>query len=358
MKSLRTRLTLWFALGFAVTIAAFTFLIHTTLKAELEQKTCNKIYPDLPDWKLHGSLTEAEVAEIANRMLWSALLWSAPLVLAAVVGGYWLARQSLRPIASVNRQLQAKNPANLGEPIALPEADYEFRDLLKQLNDLLARLDASFAEMNNYAAKVAHELRTPLAIMRLKVEQAGNRIAPELADELEGELHRLTHVVDQSLLIARAEQGRLTAMRSVFNLSAAVAEVVEDFQLLAAEQDRRLTLNPAAECWASADPRHLRQIAHTLLTNALKHGSGDLTVRVKRERRHAVLLVANRVKPGADTESTLGLGLRVVAALLHLEPDMKFQRRHGQGYHVARLLLPAVEQPKSFHAGPAAGQRT
>jgi len=340
VKSLRTRLTLWFVLGFLVTTTAFTFLIHRTLKSELEQRTCNKVYPDLPNWSLHGSLTEAEVNEIAHQMLLSALMWSVPLVFAALVGGYWLARQSLRPIASVNRQLQAKSPENLGEPITLPEADYEFRDLLKQLNDLLARLDASFEEMNNYAAKVAHELRTPLTIIRLKVEQAGDRIAPALADEIEGELHRLTHVVDQSLLIARAEQGRLTAMSSVFNLATTIAEVVEDFQLLAAEQNRQLTLKAPPECWAAADPRHLRQIAHTLLTNALKHGNGNLSVRVKGEGPHAVLLVANQVAPNAKAEATLGLGLRVVAALLRLEPEIKLHRRRGQSYHVARLVIP------------------
>lgn len=340
MKSLRTRMTLWFVLGFVVTIAAFTFLTHRTLKLELEERTCNKVYPDLPNWSLHGSLTEAEVGEIAHQMLMSALMWSVPLVFAALAGGYWLARQSLRPIASVNRQLQAKNPENLGEPITLPEADYEFRDLLKQLNDLLARLDASFEEMNNYAAKVAHELRTPLTIIRLKVEQAGERIAPALADEIEGELHRLTHVVDQSLLIARADQGRLVATSSVFNLTTTVAEIVEDFQLLAAEQDRHLTLKSVPECWAASDPRHLRQIAHTLLTNALKHGNGDLSVRVKCEGRSAVLLVANQVAHNAKPEATLGLGLRVVAALLRLEPAIQLQRRRGPSYHVARLLIP------------------
>jgi signal transduction histidine kinase len=220
---------------------------------------------------------------------------------------------------------------------------------VRQLNELLVRLDDSFNEMNNYAAKVAHELRTPLAILRLKVEQAGERIAPELADELEGELHRLTHVVDQSLLIARAEQGRLMAMRSVFNLSAAVAEVVEDFQLLAAEQDRQFTLKSVPECWVSADPRHVRQITHTLLTNALKHGGGDLTVRVKHSGKFAAVIVSNGARRADDAEPTLGLGLRVVAALLRLEPEMKLQRRHGGNYHVARLLVPLVVQPDSFH---------
>ena len=348
MKSLRGRLTLWYGLGFLVVSAAFIFLLHLTLEKQLLQKACNKVYPELPDWKLHDSLTEAEVHQIADALLKSALLWLIPVIVLAVAGGYWLARQSLRPIASVNRQLQAKNPGNLAEPISLPELDDEFRDLVRQLNELLVRLDDSFNEMNNYAAKVAHELRTPLAILRLKVEQAGERIAPELADELESELHRLTHVVDQSLLIARAEQGRVMAMRSVFNLSAAVAEVVEDFQLLAAEQDRQFTLKSVPECWVSADPRHVRQITHTLLTNALKHGGGDLTVRVKRTGKFAAVTVSNDASRTDTTEPTLGLGLRVVAALLRLEPQMHLQRRHGGRYHVARLLVPLVEQPESF----------
>jgi signal transduction histidine kinase len=351
VKSLRSRLTLWYGLGFAVVAAAFIFLLHLTLEKQLLEKTCNKPYPYLPVWKLHDSLTEAETKQIADDLLQTAILWLIPVIIVAVAGGYWLARQSLLPIANVNRQLQAKHPGNLAEPISLPEIDYEFRDLVRQLNELLVRLDDSFNEMNSYAAKVAHELRTPLAIIRLKVEQAGDRIAPELADELEGELHRLTHVVEQSLLIARAEQGRVMAMQSVFNLSATVAEVVEDFQLLAAEQNRRFTLKSEPDCWVSADPRHVRQIAHALLTNALKHGGGDLAVRVRRNGNFAALTVGNRATASAAgaTEPTLGLGLRVVAALLKLEPEMRLHRRHGGGYHVARLLVPLVAQPPTFH---------
>lgn len=357
MKSLRSRLTLWYGLGFIAVAAVFIYLLHLTLESQLLEKACNKNYPDLPNWELHDSLTEMEVHQIADDMLKSAFLLLIPVVGAAAAGGYWLARQSLRPIANVNRQLEAKNPGNLAEPISLPELDDEFRDLVRQLNDLLVRLDDSFAEMNNYAAKVAHELRTPLTIMRLKVEQAGDRIAPELADELESELHRLTHVVEQSLLIARAEQGRLTAMRSVFNLMPAAEEVVEDFRLLAAEQGRELVFKCETDCWVSADPRHLRQIAHTLLTNALKHGTGNLMVRVKPTGKFAALLVANRANRSGSSEPTLGLGLRVVAALLRLEPELQLQRRLGATYHVARLLVPLVGQPASNPRSTDSAQR-
>jgi signal transduction histidine kinase len=346
MRSLRTRLTVWFGLSFLVLAVVFALFTHALLEEELRHKTAETDYPTHPDWKLHGSYSEAEVDDILHELMQQTILWSAPLVVFAAFIGYWLARQSLRPIASVNRQLEAKNSRNLGEPIILPEVDSEFRGLLRQLNDLLTRLNASFYEMNNYAAKVAHELRTPLAILRLKVEQSDGRIRPELAEELQAELHRLTYVVDQSLLIARAERGSLKTRSVPVNLTELVKEVVEDFQLLAAEEGRRLLLVAPASCWAIADVQHVRQIIHGLLSNALKHGEDDLRVRVNTNGIRASLSVANRVTAArSSNEPTLGLGLRVIGALLRLEPNLTFHRRFGRKYHVARLTFPSTACP-------------
>ena len=184
MNSLRARLAVWFGLSFLVVTTAFMLFAYRLLEEELRHKNWQKDYPTHPDWKLHGSYSKAEVRDIMKELVTETMMGSVPLVALAALIGYWLARKSLRPIVSVNEQLQAKTPANLGERIELPEADTEFRDLLRHLNDLLARLHASFAEMNDYAAKVAHELRTPLAILRLKVEQSEGRVAPDLAEEL------------------------------------------------------------------------------------------------------------------------------------------------------------------------------
>ena len=85
MKSLRLRLTLWYGCGFVVVAAAFIFLLHLTLEKQLLQTACNKIYPELPDWSLHHSLTEAEVHQIADNLLDTALLWLIPVVLLAVM---------------------------------------------------------------------------------------------------------------------------------------------------------------------------------------------------------------------------------------------------------------------------------
>jgi signal transduction histidine kinase len=215
--------------------------------------------------------------------------------------------------------------------------DAEFRSLLSHLNDLLSRLNASFEEMNKYAAKVSHELRTPLAIMRLKVEQGAGRIDEDLAEELESELHRLTHVVEQSLLIAKAEQGRLVVQRKESNLSSMVTDLVEDFQLLAQEDGRHLSLHAKPGVQVTSDERHLRQILQNLLTNALKHGHGDLRVRVTETSRGAALTIINRVSPRPEPEETLGLGLRVVEALLRLDSSIKFKQRRFGRYHFVRL---------------------
>ena len=156
LRSLRLRLTVWFVLAFLLITVAFTWVTYVALEDELHVKTWQKDYPTHPDWTLHGSYTTAEVQDIVRELVESSLVWSIPLVLVAAAIGYWLARKSLNPIVSVNRQLEAKSASNLGEPIELSEVDEEFRDLLRQLNALLRRLDESFKEMNSYAAKVAH----------------------------------------------------------------------------------------------------------------------------------------------------------------------------------------------------------
>ena len=66
MTSLRTRLTLWFGIWFILIASAFTVLINHRLETELLQKACNKAYPDLPDWNIRNTLTEAEVDAIAK----------------------------------------------------------------------------------------------------------------------------------------------------------------------------------------------------------------------------------------------------------------------------------------------------
>jgi signal transduction histidine kinase len=343
MRSLRWRLAAWFGVSVLLLLTAFVGFTYYFLESELHNKNWRQNYPNHPDWKLHGSYSEAEVTDILRELIEISVLYGIPLAVAAVFIGLALSNKSLRPIARLNEQLQTIRAPDLSRRIELPEVDAEFRDLVKHINELLGRVDRAYTDMSEYAAKVAHELRTPLAILRLKVEQAGEQIPPDLAEQLQTELHQITYVIDQSLLIAKAEQGRLKLQPRVFDLAQLVGDVAEDFALLAQENQRAVRLYPMRPSPVFADPKHTRQILHNLFTNALKHGRSNILVRVRARGDRVVLTIANEIRArNAPHPETLGLGLRVVDTLLGLQPEIKYRRRAGARSYCARLSLPVA----------------
>jgi len=343
MKSLRWRLACWFSGGVVLVMVVFVAFTYRYLDAELRQKHWQRDYPNHPDWTLHGSYSEGEIQDILDELIETSLLYGLPLCLLAILIGSALAHKSLKPITNLNRQLKGIRAPTLSERLSLSEPDQDFQTLVHHINALLARLEKSFGDMSDYAAIVAHELRTPLAILRLKVEQAGDRIPPDLAEELHSELHQLTHIVGQSLLIAKAEQGRLVTHASVFDLAIIVEESVGDFSLLAEEQGRSVSFRAPGSAPVRADISHVRQIIHNLLTNALKHGQGAIQVKLLRPDSRTVLTISNKVRrremPAPDT---FGLGLRVVQTLTDLQPDLQCRHRRTAGGYSTRLCLPTA----------------
>ena len=357
MKSLRVRLTLWFTLGFVALAGIFIFFTYRALDLQLRRGSFERELV-VHQNEIQRRNSEAEVEQIMAQLVKSSLLVSLPLVLVILALGYVIARQSLRPIEKLNRQLQDVGPRTLGRKVELPEADEPFVSLLRHLNEMLGRLEGSFTEMSEYAAKVAHELRTPLTILRHKIEQSHERMDPELAEEFQEELLRLTHVVDQSLLIAKAEQGRLVWKSEAFDLAALLADLAYDFDLLAGERGRVVRVQSERPCHVETDPRYCKQILHVLLTNALIHGVGNIRLRLTRRGRRVELAMVNRVRANPTrAELTLGLGLRVVRALVSQQPSLRLRQHHGSRFHGTRLTFPAAACEDQLKPAPVAGAR-
>jgi signal transduction histidine kinase len=137
-----------------------------------------------------------------------------------------LARHSTKPVRDVNRQLACIGPATLGERVNALDADPEFAELVRRLNELLGRLETCFTQSHAYTSQVAHELRTPLQLMRLQVETHAAKMEPELAEELQEELTRLSSYAETALTIARAEQGRLELEPEAVTLKDLLSDMV------------------------------------------------------------------------------------------------------------------------------------
>ncbi len=350
MNSLRWRIALWFAASVLAVLAVFMGITYTHLEHELRREKWERAPAGTPAWTLHGSYRDEEVRDIAGELWQLSLVYAVPVALLALAIGYYLARRSLDPVTDINRQLQTIGPRNLQQRLRTADADAEFRSIERSINSLLARLEDSFGQLSEFSGKVAHELRTPLTLLRLQVEEAAGRIEPALAESLQDELSRLSDYVDQCLLLATAEQGRLAVRAEVVPLRALVSEMIEVYALLAREAGREIVVRAPEEVVVTADARHVRAMLHNLLTNAVRHGVGPIEITLGAEGAARFCRVENALSgPPPVFRHGSGLGLRIVRALATVQPRLAFAARAAEGRHVAELRWadPAPASPPS-----------
>jgi signal transduction histidine kinase len=357
MKSLRWRLTVWFAVSLLVVVVALMVAAHWHLDYELRQEKWEHTHPAHPDWVLHGSFTDQEVHDILGELAGFWLMVGVPLVGLALLSAYFIARRSTRPVQQLNQQLDRLGAATLSQPIQVPDTDPEIGQLVRHFNKLLGRLDTSFTHLHHYTAQVAHELRTPLQLMRLRIEANAAAMDPALAEELQEEIARLANYVETALMIARAEQGRLDLKPETIGLQAFLADTLEPFSRLAAAEGRKLLWSCRDDLVVQADRGALKQILFNLLNNALQHGAGNIHLRAKLVANRTNLLIGNRAAPSSHRPPVagLGIGLRLVGAFAQQMPGTRFRCRRG-GCFWSRLVLPAPDSPDVARPGasPAA----
>lgn len=149
-----------------------------------------------------------------------------------------------------------------------------------------------------------------------------------------------------TLIRPRAEQGQITLPPERINLGDLLEEILEIYRILAASNGREIAMRGDPECLVLADRKYLHQILHNLLTNALKHGEGNLMIRAACRGGNIHCTVANRIRcMKAPTTDGIGLGLRMVGALAARHEGMRFRwRRYGRWF-AAHLAFSAGLEP-------------
>jgi signal transduction histidine kinase len=313
--SFRIRITAWVVLSCTLLIGVMMFAAYRQLEEELRAGRWDRTHPKIPGWVLHNSYSEEEIEDILGELLETWLWTAAPLVGLSLGAGLLLARRSLRPMHDINRQLADMRADSLHGGITIPEADPIIADLANHLNGLLDRAGTAYQEMAEFSARVAHELRTPLMLLRMRVEHAPPGIPSVFQEELQDELARLSRFVERSLLAAKAEQGALIPVPSPVSLSDLVRDLTEDYQLLAAERSLGMTLELAENLRIEADPDLLRQALHGLLENAVSYAKSEIRVSCRADDDGPVLEIHNDTDPATMATAGLGLGLRLIRGI-------------------------------------------
>lgn len=226
-------------------------------------------------------------------------LFAAPAaLLLAALGGYLLAGAALRPVEAMRRQAQVISASTPGRRLPVPSGDDEIARLAETLNDMLDRLEAALQHERRFVSDASHELRTPLALLRTELELAlrRTRSREELEQALRSaaeETERLTRLAADLLLIARSDQGSLSARRVPTSAHTLLETVAGRFSARAELLGRELVVEPGADADVQADPERLEQAIGNLTDNALTHGRGRVTLSVRMFQGRAELHVTD-----------------------------------------------------------------
>lgn len=232
-------------------------------------------------------------------------------LLLASLGGYFLAHKSLAPVVTMGEQAARIGAANLNERIPVPTNNHELARLALIFNDLLARLDLSFAQQKRFMADASHELRTPVAVICGESEVALSQQTRENADYRESlsivndEGQRLTRMVEDLFTLARADAGEYPLVLADFYLDESVNECVRSMRSLAAQKDLEISYQPPVrEIAFRGDEPLVRRMVLNLLHNAIKYTpkGGQVRVSVKENQQHSEVVISD-TGPGIPVEA-------------------------------------------------------
>jgi two-component system, OmpR family, sensor kinase len=258
------------------------------------------------------------------------------LVLASLIG-YLVAGSALRPVERMRARAASITDHRLSERLPVPPARDEIARLGITLNQMLDRLERGVSRERSFVADASHELRTPLSLIRTEVELALDlpRSAPELESALRSigeEADRLSQLTDDLLLLARFDEGQVPLRTDAVDTQALLEGVASRFRRRAKDAGRSIEVR-ADDTYVEGDRLRLEQAFANLVENALRHGSGMVTLKAFRRDGGTEIHVTDegagfaesvaasafdRFARGdaARTRAGAGLGLAIVKAIV------------------------------------------
>jgi two-component system, OmpR family, heavy metal sensor histidine kinase CusS len=300
----------------------------------------------LPDNQLRARYTMdfAKDHAMGQRWGWIMALFTLGAGTVVSLGASGLIRRKLRPLDDLAAQTRAISADRLDQRLSLKDPPEELRPWIQQFNALMQRLERTYAQLEGFNADVAHELRTPLATLRMQTELALSRERPatELRETMTSsleELDRLTALVNDMLFLSQADRGAKARRGTASSLADLAREVIEFHE--ASLDDARLKVEVIGDAVTAVDDALVKRALSNLVGNATRFAEHGSTVRVHIDGgpQGAKLTVENH-GPGIDPQQMprlfdrfyradvsrccddgvphYGLGLAIVAAIARM----------------------------------------
>jgi signal transduction histidine kinase len=287
-----------------------------------------------------------------GRDIFLAMLGAIPTVLlVTLVGSAWVASKAIAPVEEIRQAAKRITAQRLDQRLPVPSTNDEIAGLIEMLNATFERLQRSFEQSARFSADASHHLKTPIAILRADVEEilADVDCSESTQERAEGVLHRIHHlssVVDNLLLLSRADAGRLELSKAEFELGEVLEGVLDDALTLAEPLDLTIEVDIPKHLLLKADPTFVAMIAQNLVENAVKYNTPGGRMRMKaRAVNGEVEMTIGNTSDGIPKDRTGQLferfyrvcgGARVPGHGLGLSIARELARAHGGDVELVR----------------------
>lgn len=281
--------------------------LYTTVNVNSGEWRVLTLPYDIRSWRvvIQAATSFEAVNQASQGLLVIIVVASGVALIGSVLLGWALANRVLKPIEDITRSAEQITAADdLKTRLAWNGPMDEMGRLVSVFNRAMERLEHLFSVQQRFVADVSHELRTPLTAIRGNIDLIKRYgVDDESLDAVESEVGRMSRLVNDLLLLARADNGELKLNVTELDLDIIVGETYREARILTQDRDLKVTVVDFEPVRINGDADRLKQLLSNLVGNAIKFtpDGGQITLSLRKTERDAVLQVQDTglgIEPG------------------------------------------------------------
>ena len=227
----------------------------------------------------------------------TALILFPLLVALTAVAGYLLSRRALRPVSKITKTVkEIREKEDLSRRVDLGDGKDEIYTLAHTFDELLKDVEKSVEREKRFTSDVAHELRTPLAVSKMAIEDALDKATDEKILEdlsiLKNKNEMMTKMVSELLLLSRADQGRITLSKERLDISSLVEMLALEFKELAKAKEIEVEYEIEDGIYLEIDETLFIRMIDNVIENAIKYSFENSKIKIILKRKDDTIILS------------------------------------------------------------------
>ena len=233
----------------------------------------------------------------------------AAIAVAALICSWVFSRVITRPLSGLNRGIQRMSKGDFSARVKV-RGSGEMKQLARAFNSMSEKLETLDQSRNQFVSNASHELKTPLATMKIMIEsliyqpEMAKNLRTEFLTDINNEIDRLSAIVSDLLTLVQMDSQNVKLSRENLSIAQLIKENAHRLQPIADQKKQKIVLTLSDPCDIYADKSKLNQVIYNLMENAVKYTQNGGTIRVslQRQGRDARFVVADN-GPGIPKEN-------------------------------------------------------